>query len=139
MAKKLKSLKLCLSHMATKLQQSWRTEKNFLTDLHSWLSLTLSLSLSPLRTWALHSSSFSSYSSFSLPSASFSPSRHCTAFALIFFLYFFFSDFSSLLFIPLFKSKSFVSLFKSKGFEHIVHIYVLCVQFFLGKRTMCWI
>ena len=34
-AKKLKSLKLCLSHMATKLQQSWRTEKNFLTDLHS--------------------------------------------------------------------------------------------------------
>ena len=33
-AKKLKSLKLCLSHTATQLQQSCRTEKIFLTDLH---------------------------------------------------------------------------------------------------------
>ena len=66
-AKKLKSLKLCLSHTATQLQQSCRSEKIFLTDLHRWLSLSLALSVSVevLRTWALHSSSFSSFSSFS--------------------------------------------------------------------------
>ena len=34
MEKKLKSLKLCLSHTATQLQQSCKTEKIFLTDLH---------------------------------------------------------------------------------------------------------
>ena len=84
---------------------------------------SLSLSLSPLRTWALHSSSFSSFSSSSLPSAVQPPSVLLatatalpSAFALFFFLFLIFSDFSSLLFIPLFKSKIFVSLFKGKGF-----------------------
>ena len=67
--KKLKSLKLCLSHMATQLQQSCRTEKIFLTNLHRWLSLSRSLCLrwgvEDLGNWALHSSSFSSFCSFS--------------------------------------------------------------------------
>ena len=120
-----KSETLSLPHAATQLQQSCscRTEKIF-----QQVTLSLSLSLSPLRTWAVHSSSFSSFSSFSLPSASFSPSRHshCTAFALFFFLFLIFSDFSSLLFIPLFKSKIFVSLFKDKGFVSLFCTFQNC-------------
>ena len=59
----------CLSHTATQLQQSCKTEKIFLTDLHKWLSLSRSLCLrwgvEDLGNWALHSSSFSSFCSFS--------------------------------------------------------------------------
>ena len=121
-----KSETLSLPHAATQLQQSCscRTEKIF-----QQVTLSLLLSLSPLRTWALHSSSFfSSFSSFSLPSASFSPSRHshCTAFALFFFLFLIFSEFNSLLFIPLFKRKIFVYLFKGKGFVSLFCTFRNC-------------
>ena len=92
MEKKLKSLKLYLSHTATQLQQSCRTEKIFLTDLHRWLSLSLALSVSveALRTWAVGLCILL----FFLLSVL---SRHCPDFALFFFLFLIFSDFSSLL------------------------------------------
>ena len=125
--KKLKNQKLCLSHTPPHSCSSLAVAEQK-KSFNKWLSLSLSLSLSPLRTWALHSSSFSSFSFFSLPSASFSPSRHshCTTFALFFFLFLIFSDFSSLLFIPLFKSKIFVSLFKGKGFVSLFCTFQNC-------------
>ena len=92
MEKKLKSLKLCLSHTATQLQQSCRTEKIFLTNLHRWLSLSLSLALfvsvEALRTWAIGLCILLLFLLSVL-------SRHCPDFALFFFLFLIFLDFSS--------------------------------------------
>ena len=128
---------MSLPHNHTVAAVLQNRKKNFLTDLHSCLTLSLALSVfAEDLGFAFFFFFFLQFFLFAFSLLqSFSPLHYLCPLLLSFF--FIFSDFSSLLFIPLFESKSFVSLFKSKGFEHIVHIYVLCVQFFFSKRTMC--
>ena len=137
-----KSETLSLLHAATQLQQSCscKTEKIFQQVTLS-LSLALSVSVEDLG-FAFFFFFFFQFFLFSFSgSVSFSPSRHshCTVFALFLFLFLIFSDFRSLLLIPLFKSKIFVSLFKGilslySALSRIVVVKYICTVF-----NFCWV